>query len=126
MSGGATPWYPQSLAFSRSVTAVTTLATQPTGFAQGGNNYRVINSGALPILIVFYNFTLGTPNVNTPGTNPTLVFPVDGNPPVGQVGVVIPAGADEIIQGVANADSFAAIGQAAGPTLIFVQRGEGI
>jgi len=126
MSGGATPWQPQGLAFSRSVTAVTTLATQPVGFAQGGNSYRVINTGAVSILIVFYNFTLGTPGVNAAGANPTLVFPIDGNPPVGQVGVVIPPGADEIVQGVANADSFAAIGSAAGPTLIFVQRGEGI
>jgi hypothetical protein len=106
----------KNLAYARSITASQVNAVQPAGFAQGGGYVLVFNAGPAHVLFAAYTNANGAP---------TLAFPVDGAPPTGQPGTVIPAGAQEVIGIPANADSFAAIGSAAGPTLIYVQRGEG-
>lgn len=106
-----------TLSYARSITAAQVNAVKPTGLAQGGAQWRVYNSGAVPVLFL--------PFLNSAGV-PVMTFPVDGAPPTGQLGTVIAPGAVEIISGFANADSFGAIGQTAGPSIIYVQRGEGI
>ena len=103
--------------YARSITASQVNAVTPAGFAQGGISCSVYNSGPNDVLFAAYNNAAGTP---------TLTFPVDAGPPVGQTGQVIPKGTRVVISIPANADSFAAIGSAAGPALIYVQRGEGM
>ena len=108
---------PQGLSYARSITASQVNAVQPTGFASGGNSCQVYNGGSVAICFLAYANAAGTP---------TLVFPVDGAPPTGEPGTVVAPGVTIVLQIPANADSFAAIGSAAGPSLIYVQRGEGL
>lgn len=107
----------KSLAYARSITAAQVNAVQPAGFVTGGISVLITNKGPADVLFAAY--------LNANGA-PTLVFPVDGAPPTGQPGTVVPAGATMVIAIPANADSFAAIGSAAGPSLIYVQRGDGV
>lgn len=100
--------------YARSITASQVDAATPVGFVQGGTSCAVYNAGSVDVLFAAYA-----------GAAPTLAFPADAAPPVGVAGHVIPAKTRVVIQIPANADSFSAIGQAAGPSLIYVQRGEG-
>lgn len=109
-------WKPSGKTYARSITASQVNATTPAEFSGGGPVARVYNSGTVPVMVAFYANANGAP---------TLVFPVDAAPPVGEPGVVVPAGATVFVDGVASADSFAAIGQAAGPSVIYVQKGDG-
>jgi hypothetical protein len=128
------PWRPDGApVYALSVGVAQVNATQPVGFVTGGGTARLVNTGATAILVVFYNFAIS-------GT-PVLTFPVTGAPPVGQppIGSVpgqmfatllSPAAAGSLgsvnyIDVPANADSFSAIGSAAGPSIFYVQRGEG-
>lgn len=104
---------PSGLTYALSVGATTTPATTPTGFAGGGNVARVVNSGATDVLIIF---GIGVQ---------TAVLPVTGAPPTGIAGTVVKAASVAYIDGVAGADSFAAIGSAAGPGIVYVQKGDG-
>lgn len=108
---------PQGPSYARSITAAQVNALSPVGFTAGGSCYRIFNSGTVPVAFLPFLAASGTP---------VLTFPVDGAPPTGQLGTVIAPGAVEVIQGPANADSFAAIGQGAGPSIIFVSRGDGV
>jgi|SRR6185437_4886998 len=109
-------WKPAGLTYARSITASQVNATTPTGFAGGGPVARVYNAGTVAVMVAFY--------VNANGA-PTLAFPVDAAPPVGEPGTLVPPGTTVFVDGVAAADSFAAIGAAAGPSLIYVQKGDG-
>lgn len=105
---------PQALTYALSVTAASVPATTPAGFTAGGGTVRVVNTGATNVLIVF-----------GAGAQ-SAVLPVTGAPPVGQVGVMVPAGSKGTYFDIqASADSFAAIGDGAGPSIVYVQRGEG-
>jgi hypothetical protein len=112
-----------SLTYARSITAAQVNSVTPVGFATGGRDVLVYNSGAVPVMFYAYNSKI---TAGTPGGLPTMVFPVDGTPPTGQPGTVVPPGAIHVIGIRADADSFTAIGQAAGPSVIYVQRGEGL
>lgn len=118
-------WRPsRNLVYARSVAAANVASRQPGGFAGGGPVAKVQNRGATDVLITFYSFA-------TLSADPTTAFPVDGSPPVGtgggnsQVSALVPAGGTVFVDGVGQSDSFTAIGAAAGPSLIYVQRGEG-
>lgn len=100
--------------YALSVGSAQANAQQPTGFASGGVEATVYNSGATDVLVYFYKFS----------SLPTLTFPVTGAPPVGEAGIVVPKGARVEVRIPANADSFSAIGSAAGPSIIYVQRGK--
>lgn len=106
-------WKPNSLAFALSVGAASVPATLPVGFAGDGAVARVVNSGATNVLVVF---GVGAQ---------TAVLPVTGAPPTGQSGVMVKAGSVAYVDGVGAADSFAAIADAAGPGIIYVQKGDG-
>ena len=119
-------WRPgTSQVFLRSITNAQVNAT-PAAFAGQGSVARVINSGATAVdcVVTFFLAANGTP---------TLAFPADSATPVGQpsaiqppaVSVYVKANQTVYVDGVAGLDSFAAIGSAAGPTLIIVQKGEG-
>jgi hypothetical protein len=109
----------QPSSYARSIGAASVAARQPVGFAAGGPTVRVTNtSTTVYIAFAAYNFALLQ-------GDPTLVFPADGAPPVGQPVTVIGPGQTVFFDIAANSDSFAAIGNAAGPTVIIVQRGEG-
>lgn len=104
---------PQAFTYALSVTAASVPATTPTGFTAGGGTVRIVNTGTTNVQVVF-------------GTGvQTAVLPVTGAPPAGQFGVLVRAGSVTYIDIPANADSFAAIGDGAGPSSIYVQRGEG-
>jgi hypothetical protein len=121
--------------YALSVGAAQVTARQPVNFSLGGGTVRLVNTGATAVLITFYNFPLNN------STDPTLTFPVTGAPPVGQptVGAIagpytstmlVPAAAGSLgsvnyLDIPGQCDSFAAIGSAAGPSIIYVQRGEG-
>lgn len=119
-------WGPKkNLVFALSVAATQVNATTPVGFANGGNQCSLYNSGATDVLVSFYKNADGVP---------TLTFPVTGAPPVGSgpgtgpnagACTVIPKGARIQVSIPAGCDSFAAIGSAAGPSIIYVQRGDG-
>jgi hypothetical protein len=118
-------WGPRkNLVYARSITASQVNAIQPVGFANGDGQVKVYNSGSVDVLVAFWNHGDG---------DPTLTFPVDAGPPVGSGAAgksgwsvtIVPKGVEKQISIPANADSFGAIGQAAGPTLIYVQRGTG-
>lgn len=123
---GFRAWGPKlNLAYARSVPNTQVNAIQPAGFVNGGDQAKVYNSGATDVLVCFYSHSLG---------EPVLTFPVDGAPPVGQGGgtgrkdvsvTIVPKGAEKQVSIPASADSFAAIGSAAGPSIIYVQRGDG-
>lgn len=117
MASAIEAFTPQGLTYARSVGNTQVNAVQPVGFASGGKTALIYNSGATDILILFYANAAGTP---------TLTFPVDGAPPTGQAGTVIEKGTTQSLNIPANADSFACIGSAAGPGIIYVQRGEGL
>ena len=118
-----TSFNPKSnLTYARSITAAQVNAVKPAGFTQGGREMLVYNSGAVAVMVAAYNSTLSAGQ----GGTPTLVFPLDGSPPIGQPGTIVPPGVAMIIGIRSDADSFAAIGQSAGPTIIYVQRGEGL
>lgn len=104
---------PNTPTYALSVGAASVPATAPTGFAGGGSVARVVNSGATDVLIVF---GVGAQ---------TAVLPVTGAPPSGQSGTVVKAASIAYIDGVGSADSFAAIGSAAGPGIVYVQKGDG-
>lgn len=109
----AASWRPSGLTYALSVGATTTPATTPTGFSSGGGTVRVVNSGATNVFVAF-------------GTGAqTAVLPASGAPPTGQNGVMCKSGSVTYFDAPATADSFAAIGDAAGPGIIYVQRGEG-
>lgn len=118
-------WGPkQNMVYALSVAATSVAARQPVGFAGGGNQCKIKNSGTIPVMVAFYKYN--------GSADPTLVFPVTGAPPVGENGaqalaaaVVLLAGEVAQISIPNNADSFAAIGSAAGPSIIYVQRGDG-
>lgn len=118
-------WGPkQNFVYALSVAAASVAARQPAGFANGGGQCKIKNSGANPVLVAFYKYN--------GSADPTLVFPVTGAPPTGQNGnqalaaaVVVLAGEVAQISIPLNADSFVAIGSAAGPAIIYVQRGDG-
>lgn len=106
--------FKSNLVFARSVPATQVDATNPVGFNTGGGQCMVYNSGGTDVLISFYT-----------GAAPTLVFPVDAAPPVGKAGTIVPKGARVLVSIPINATSFSAIGQAAGPSIVYVQRGDG-
>lgn len=108
---------PQGLVYARSVGATQVNAIQPVGFTQGEAGVIIYNSGSTDVLVVFF--------VNANGV-PTLTFPVDGSPPTGQAGYMVGKGTTQTFKIPANVDSFAAIGSAAGPSIIYVQRGCGL
>lgn len=109
----AAAFKPNTLTYALSVGAASVPATVPVGFAFGGSVARVVNSGATDVLIVF---GVGAQ---------TAVLPVTGAPPTGQNGTIVKAGSVAYIDGVGGADSFAAIGSAAGPGVVYVQKGDG-
>lgn len=110
----------QGFTYARSITASTVAARQPVGFEIGEGTVRVTNSSAtVYIAFMAYSFAVA-------GADPTLTFPVDGSPPVGQSVTIIGPGQTAFFDIPANADSFAAIGSAAGPSVIYVQRGAGV
>lgn len=128
------PWRPtQAPVFALGASAVQANAQSPVNFTLGGGTVRIINTGAFPVLVTFYNFAA---NGNA---NPVLTFPVTGAPPVGQPAVAAIAGpyASTLLSPAAagslgsvnyldipgQCDSFAAI--AGGAATIYVQRGEG-
>lgn len=118
-----TSFNPKSnLTYARSITAAQVNAIKPVGFTQGGREMLVYNSGAVAVMVAAFNSTLAAGQ----GGQPTMVFPADGAPPTGQPGTIVPPGGYVVIGIRSDADSFCAIGQAAGPSLIFVQRGEGL
>lgn len=121
MAGQTASFTPTGLSYARSITASTVASRQPTGLASfGPAQYLVDNSSAsVLVCILFYNFA-------QTAADPTLTFPVDGAPPTGQRGTVILPGQSKIISVNESVDSFVAIGSAAGPTIIYVQRGEGL
>lgn len=110
-------WGPKTnLVYALSVGATQADAVNPIGFSQGGSQFSIYNSGSTDVFVQFY----------VGATPPTLTFPVTGSPPVGQgPGVVVPKGARIQVSARADATSFSAIGQAAGPSIIYVQRGDG-
>lgn len=97
--------------FALSVTGSNSQATTPAGFSSGGVAGRIYNSGSVAVQIVF---GIGAQ---------TAVLSVPGTP---QPGYVIAPGAVEVVGIPANADSFAAIGTGAGPSVIYVTRGDGL
>ena len=123
---GFRAWGPKNNAvFALSVAATHIDATQPVGFAHGGDQLKIYNSGTTDVLVAVYSNSAGAP---------TLAFPVSGAPPVGVNGgsgrtdivvTMVPTGAEKQISMPATADSFAAIGSAAGPSIIYLQRGDG-
>lgn len=130
------PWRPSNApVFALSVAAASVAARQPVNFTLGGGTVRIVNTGATSVLITFYNFLLNG------SADPTLTFPVTGAPPVAQppVGTIVgpqtstllvPAAAGSLgsvnyLDIPGQCDSFVAIGSAAGPSIIYVQRGEG-
>ena len=123
---GFRAWGPkQNAVFALSVAATQVDATQPVGFAQGGDQLKVYNSGTTDVLVAVYSNSAGAP---------TLSFPASGAPPAGVNGgggrtdivvTMVPKGAEKQISMPATADSFAAIGSAAGPSIIYLQRGDG-
>lgn len=120
----------QNLAYALSVPATQADATTPAGFAGGGDQVSIYNSGATDVLVAFYKNASG---------KPTLVFPVTGSPPTGEgagaptsptlaegrTAVVVPKGARIQVSVGILVDSFSAIGSAAGPSIVYVQRGDG-
>lgn len=92
----------------------------PVGFEIGESTVRVTNSSAT-VYIAFMAYSFATTQAD-----PTLTFPADGSPPVGQGVTIIGPGQTAFFDIPAQADSFAAIGSAAGPTVIYVQRGAGV
>lgn len=102
-----------SLTYALSIGAASVPATTPVGFIGGGSVARIVNSGATNVQVVF---GVGAQ---------TAVLPVTGAPPTGQGGVLVRANSVTYFDLPANADSFAAIADAAGPSIIYVQRGEG-
>lgn len=108
--------------YARSITASQINAIQPVGFANGGGQCKIYNSGATDVLVAFWAHANG---------DPTLVFPVDGAPPTGQGAgnlttvTVVPKGVEKQISIPLSADSFGGIGSGAGPSIIYVQRGDG-
>lgn len=105
-----------NLVYARSITASQVNAVTPAGLKTGGDTWRVYNSSStIAVIVLPYNNARGTP---------TLVFPIDGGPPTGEPGVLVAPGQTVNITGFADSDSFAAIGSAAGPSLIYVQRGD--
>lgn len=108
--------YKTNKVYALSVGAAQADATSPVGFVNGGGQYVVYNSGATDVLVAFYKNANG---------KPTLTFPVSGAPPVGEAGTIIPKGDRVQVSGPIDADSFSAIGSAAGPSIIYVQRGDG-
>lgn len=122
-------WGPKNnKVFALSIGATQVDATVPVGFAGGGGQVKISNSGATDILIAFYK---------NADTKPTLTFPVTGAPPVGQGGqttsyadgqfcaTLVLHGTEKQISVPLACDSFSAIGSAAGPSIIYVQRGDG-
>jgi len=118
-------WGPrQNLVYALSVGSTVVDATVPIGFASGDGQCIIYNSGATDVLVAFYKNTDGAP---------ALTFPVTGAPPVGQgvpseqhaVATVVPKGARIQVSIPLSADSFAAIGSATGPSIIYVQKGTG-
>lgn len=120
-------WGPKNnKVFARSIPATQANAIQPAGFASGGGQCKIYNSGATDILVAFWKHADG---------DPSLTFPVDGAPPTGQgagspvdgqaVVTIVPKGVEKQISIPLGADSFGAIGSAAGPSIIYVQRGDG-
>lgn len=104
---------PTGLTYALSVPATTAPATLPVGFASGGSTARIVNSGTTNVFVVF-------------GTGAQVaVLPASGAPPTGQSGVMVKGSSVAYIDGVGAADSFAGIGDAAGPSIIYVQKGDG-
>lgn len=97
--------------YSLSVVGTNTQSTAPPGFSSGGGACRIYNSGTVAVQVVF---GLGAQ---------IAVLSVPGSP---SAGYVIAPGAVEIVGIPANSDSFAAIGAGAGPSVIYVTRGDGI
>lgn len=100
-----------NLTYALSVSNANSQATTPTGFTQGGAAVQIYNSGATDVQVVF---GVGAQ---------TAVFPTPGSP---QAGYTIPSKAVIVVAIPANSDSFAAIGSAAGPSIIYVTRGDGV
>jgi D-tyrosyl-tRNA(Tyr) deacylase len=122
---GFRAWGPkQSPVYALSVGSTQATATTPTSFNNGGDQAKIYNSGSTIVLVSFYSNASGTP---------TLTFPVTGSPPTGQnagkrpdaVTTLVAPGAEKQISIPATADSFTAIGSATGPSVIYVQRGDG-
>lgn len=116
-------WGPKSNSvYALSVAAAQVNATLPVNFNIGGGQCKIYNSGATDVLVTFYKNANGAP---------TQVFPLTGAPPVGYtagrdtVTTVVPKGVEKQVSITIDADSFAAIGSGAGPSIIYVQRGDG-
>lgn len=105
-------WRPGSaLTFATSIGAISVASTTPAGFTSGGGTVRIINSGTTNVQIVF-------------GVGAQVAtLPIAGTP---AAGTMVRGGAPATYIDIpANADSFAAIGDAAGPSILYIQRGEG-
>lgn len=100
-----------NLTFALSVTGSNSQATTPAGFTQGGAVAQIYNSGSVTVQVVF---GVGAQ---------TAALPVPGTP---AAGYIIAPGALMCVGIPANADSFAAIGAGAGPSVIYVTRGDGV
>lgn len=97
--------------YSLSVTGANTQATALAGFSSGGGACRIYNSGTVAVQVVF-------------GVGAQIAaLSVPGTP---AAGYVIAPGAVEIVGIPANSDSFAAIGAGAGPSVVYVTRGDGL
>lgn len=99
------------LTFALSVTGANSQATQPAGFSSGPAACRIYNSGTVAVQVVFGQ-----------GAQ-VAALSVPGTP---AAGYIIAPGAVEVVGIPANSDSFAAIGTAAGPSVIYVTRGDGL
>lgn len=97
--------------YALSVAGTNSQATAPPGFSSGPTACRIYNSGSVAVQVVF-GAGAQTAALSVPGTP--------------QPGYVIAPGAVEVVGIPANADSFAAIGTAAGPSVIYVTRGDGL
>jgi hypothetical protein len=111
IGAGGTPPNVLGLTYVLSVTASNSQATLPTGFASGGLSARIFNFGAAAVQIVF---GIGAQ---------VAVLSTAGTP---QPGYVIAPNAVEVVGIPATCDSFAAIGTAAGPSVVYVTRGDGL
>lgn len=100
-----------SSTYALSVVGTNTQLTTPPGFTSGGAACRIYNAGTVAVQIVF-GVGAQTAALSVPGT------PAPG--------YIIAPGAVEIVSIPANADSFAAIGTGAGPSVVYVTRGDGL
>lgn len=120
---GFRAWGPkQSPVFPLSVGSAQADATTPAGFTNGGDQGKVYNSGSTDVFVCFYSNSKGKPALTFP-VSPTAQNAGASRPDAAVT--IVPKGVEKQISIPATADSFSAIGSAAGPSIIYVQRGDG-